>query len=39
MTECEAADKDGNSGEQAVEKVEYTHRPDADEVKKCSLDS
>jgi hypothetical protein len=37
LTECEAADEDGNSGEQAVEKVEYANGPDTNEVEERSL--
>jgi hypothetical protein len=32
MTEGEAADEDGDSGKEAVEEVEYAHRPDTNEV-------
>jgi hypothetical protein len=38
MAECEAADEDGNSGEEAIEKVENAHGANADVVKQCPLD-
>src|SRR5580658_3680860 len=39
MTEREAADEDCNSGEEAIEKVEYAHSANTDEIEQGPLDS
>jgi hypothetical protein len=39
MAECEAADEDGDAGEDAVEEVEGADCADADEVEQRALDA